>query len=406
MDVTMHTLTLWGSLLGACSLPLLLSAAALAVQSRRDRADPGEPLPQAAGRWLRELVARRGDDVQVEVHPHTGVDAYWPGTGAIGLSDRTFGSQLPTAYAIAAHELGHAMNMAHSPLVADLLPTARLARTFAFRAFAGGLLCSALFASPWLLVLAAGFLALSIASSAIILADERMASRHGLALLRADRRVPAAAVAVAERSMRGAFQVYAAAMVGELVVAASLPWLAGLLDGLAPPVAEGGPWAPAVWVMVFFVPALLLRAAHVLHQVLKPEPVRSDFRLFTVMHREAQWEFLAGFAVLLVVLGLHAFVAGPVGQLATVLATTTAVGPVGGLLRALVLVPVLLVAWRLGWLDQTDEDLVLIPEARGAEAAPALMALYSDPPWYLRVSWMTHVAYLPMLLLLVVELSG
>jgi hypothetical protein len=255
-------------------------------------------------------------------------------------------------------------------------------------------------------VLSAGFLALSIASGAVILVDEGAASRFGLRLLRAESQVPPRAVEVARRSMRGAWWVYGAGLGAELVVAASLPWLAGLLELAAPPVAEGGPWGSAICVLVAFVPALLLRAAHVLHQVLRPEPVRSDFRLFTVMHREAQWEFLAGFGVLLVVLGLHPFVASPLGQLATVLATTTAVGPVGGLMRALVLVPLLMVAWKLGWLQQSDEDLVLVPEARGADAAPALMALYSDPPWYLRVSWLTQAAYVPMLVLLLAGLSG
>jgi len=405
----MEAVTTWMLLLGACALPFLLSTVGLVVQHQLDRSDPGDELTEPAGRWLRALVAARGEAVRVEVHPHTGVDAYWPGTGAIGLSEGTYASHQPTAYAVAAHELGHALNMAGNAFVADLLPTARLARIFAFRTFAAGLLGAALFASPWLLVLALGFLLLALASSAVIVTDEAMASRRGLQLLRADRFVPADAERVAQRSMRGALAVYVAGLVGEAVVLAAFPLLAS--HAVPSPAASAlpapaEPWAPAVWVLVAFVPFLLLRAAHVISRVLRPEPVGSDFRLFTVMHREARWEFLAGFGVLLVVLGLHDHAATPVGQLATVLAITTAVGPVAGLLRALLLVPVVLALHRLGWLPRRDSDIVMLPETRNQDAAPALMALYSDPPWYLRVSWVAHVAYLPMLIVLTYRLSG
>ena len=405
----MDTLTTWMLLLGATSLPFVMSTVGLVVQLQLDRTDPGDDLREPAGRWLRGLVAARGESVTVEVHPHTGVDAYWPGTGAIGLSEGTYASQKATAYAVAAHELGHALNMGRSPLVADLLPTARLARIFAFRTFAAGLLGAALFASPWLLVLALGFLILALASSAVIVADEALASQKGMELLRADRYVPLEAERIAARSMKGAFAVYAAGMLGELVVLTSFPVLATVAvpaGSMSAASAPAEPWVPAVWVLVGFVPFLLLRAAHVISRVLRPEPVSSDFRLFTVMHRESQWEFLAGFGVLLVVLGLHDLAATPVGQLATVLATTTAVGPVAGLLRALLLVPVLLALHHLGWLPQREQDIVLLPEARNQDAAPALMALYSDPPWYLRVSWVAHVAYLPLLLVLSYRLSG
>jgi hypothetical protein len=316
------------------------------------------------------------------------------------------------AYAVAAHEHGHAQNMASSEAtsrwLADLLPTARLVRTFAFRAFAAGLIGGALFSEVWLLVFAAGMQVLSLAAGAVILADEGMASRRGLELLEGDRFVPRAVLPVARRSMGGAFSVYAGAVAAELLVLLSMPWLAELaLAPVAPP-TFGAPtvWAPAVWAYVVFVPLLGLRAAHVLHRVFRPEPVQSDFRLFTVMHRESQWEFLAGTCVLMLVAGLHGAGEGAWFQLSTVLATSTAVGPVGALVRALFLVPVVLGLLWAGLLQESDDDVVVLPEAREADAAPALMALYSDPPWYLRVSWVTHVAYLPLLVLLAAELSS
>jgi len=409
VDVPM-TLMTWIPLLAACALPSIATTFLGFVQHVRERREEGPELNEPAGRWLKETVARRGDRVRVEVHPHSGMDAYFPGTGAIGLSRRTYGSHGAVAYAVAAHEHGHALNMAWSETasrwLADLLPTARLARTFAFRAFAAGLIGGALFSEVWLLVFAAGMQVLSLAAGLVILVDEAMASRRGLELLKQDRFVPRAALPVARRSMRGAFSVYASAVGAELLVLLAMPWLADAALAASP--AVGGPvvWAPAVWAFIVFVPLLALRAAHVLHRVLRPEPVQSDFRLFTVMHRESQWEFLAGACVLMLVGGLHGAGDGALFQLSTVLATSTAVGPVGALVRALFLVPVVLGLLWAGVLKESDDDVVVLPEARDADAAPALMALYSDPPWYLRVSWVTHVAYLPLLVLLAAELSA
>ncbi len=411
MDVPMN-LTIWIPLLAACALPAFATTFLGFVQHLRERREEGPELAEPAGRWLRQTVERRGDTVRVEVHPHSGMDAYFPGTGAIALSSRTYGSHSAVAYAVAAHEHGHAQNMERSEStsrwLADILPTARLARTFAFRAFAAGLIGGALFHEVWLLVFAAGMQLLSLGAGLMILLDEGMASKHGVDLLKADRFVPRDVLTVARRSMRGAFSVYAGTILAELVVLAAMPWLAELAMTPGPTPRLGAPtvWAPAVWAYVVFVPLLGLRAARVLHRVFRPEPVQSDFRLFTVMHRESQWEFLAGACVLMLVAGLHSAGEGALFQFSTVLATSTAVGPVGALVRALVLVPVVLGLLWTGLLQESDEDVVLLPETRDADAAPALMALYTNPPWYLRVSWVTHVAYLPLLVLLAAELAS
>jgi hypothetical protein len=161
-----------------------------------------------------------------------------------------------------------------------------------------------------------------------------------------------------------------------------------------------------VWLLIVLVPMLALRAAHVLHQVLAPEPVQTDFRLFTVMHREARWEFLTGMGVLVIVGLLHDHASGMFFALSVVLATTTAIGPVAGLVRALVLLPMLLVMHRFAGQGELRGDDRFFPEARPDQGAPALMALYSDPPWYLRVSWLAHLAYLPLLAALSLQLLG
>lgn len=395
----------WLALLLPLTLPFLLSMAVALLQQASERLHPGAPLGRPAGRWLTEVAAREGVAVRVEVHPHAGIDAYWPGTGAIGLSQATFCAATPVAWAVAAHELGHAHTSARSRLLADLLPSARLAHTFSFRAFVAALLASLLFARPALLGLAGAMLAVALVASAVVLLDEAQASRFGLALLRREG-LPAEALAVARRSMVGAFGVYAAGSVGDVAALFTLPAAAELLDGRSPPPLPAEAWAPGVWLFLALVPVLALRAAHLLHQLLRPEPVTSDFRLFTVMQRESQWEFLTGVGVVWLVLGLHDHGQGALFELATVLAVTTAVGPVGGLLRAAVLVPVLVGLGSWGLLSDDDNPPLLLPEARGGDAAPALMALYSAPPWYLRVSWAAHLAYLPFLLSLGAQLAA
>ncbi len=393
----------WAALLIACALPFLLGLVAVVQQQRLNHRRRGAWLPEAAGPWLEQQIRRLHLPVRVEVHPRDGLDAYWPSVGAIGLSERTWGGCRPGDWAIAAHELGHAMNMASHPLVAQMLPTARLAQALAWRAFAAALLSAVLLDEPLLLPLALGFLGLSVVVSSVVCLDEASASWRGYHLLLGDKRFRREARDVARESMIGAGSVYGLGLLGQIAVLAAWSPLARLaVSGSR--ATPGEPTVAAIWLTVVLVPLLLLRAAHVLTQVLAPEPVTTDFRLFTVMHREGQWEFLTGIGVLIVAVGLHSLVDGPLDALAMVLGTTTAIGPVGGLARALVLFPLLLLARR--WLErqEEDDDAFFPSVACPDEAAPALMALYSDPPWYLRVSWLAHLAYLPLLGVLLLRL--
>jgi hypothetical protein len=54
---------------------------------------------------------------------------------------------------------------------------------------------------------------------------------------------------------------------------------------------------------------------------------------------------------------------------------------------------------------QQADDEALFPETRPGGAAPALMSLYDAPPWYLRMSWASHLAYLPLVFVLVAQLA-
>ena len=313
MEPSLAPILRWFVLGLVCALPTLLSVVGLVAHQRGKYRRRGSWLPQPAGPWLEEQVRRLGVPVTVEIHAREGMDAYVPGVGAIGLSQQTWGGCRPGHWAIAAHELGHALNMRLHPFVAQLLPTARLAQHHLWRAFCAALCCAALLRDPALLAPSFGLLVGSVLVSMVVCADELGASVHGFHLLQADQRVRGRDRWIIGSSMVSAGWVYALALAGQMVVLACWPSIAAIVPEVVPaPAFEPSPIA--LWLFVLLVPILLLRAAHVLIQVLQPEPVTTDFRLFTVMHREGQWEFMAGIGVMALVVGLHPLLADPLGS--------------------------------------------------------------------------------------------
>src|SRR5690606_34695499 len=115
-----------------------------------------------------------------------------------------------------------------------------------------------------------------------------------------------------------------------------------------------------------------------------------------------QWELLGGLGVLALIGALYDHAGGALFAVAVTLAATVALGPVASVGRALGLLPLLWWLRRRG--RDPEEDRALFPEARPDGAAPALLALYGDPPWYVRASWLTHLAWIPMVALLVAHL--
>lgn len=393
----------WGALGLVCALPTLLSLVGLLAHQRGGYRRRGGWLPVAAGPWLEQEVRRRGLSVEVEVHGRDGMDAYVPGVGRIGLSHRTWGGCRPGDWAIAAHELGHALNMGLHPVVAQILPTARLLQHHLWRAFCAALCAGALLRDPALVPIALALLIAAATASLVVLVDEVGASVQGLRLLRADPRIRGEDLRVVRGSMVSAGSVYALQWLGQLVVLGGWSGIASIVPEVIPaPAFEPSPLALTLFVLL--VPMLLLRAAHVLLQVLSPEPVTTDFRLFTVMHRDGQWEFMAGIGVMVLVVGLHPLLEDPLGAAVLVLATMNAIGPVGGLLSGLTLFPLAMLLRRWFPTPHPDDDGLFPAPAMPDEGAPALMALYTNPPWYLRMGWLAHLAYLPLLGLLLLRL--
>lgn len=391
----------WGPWMAALAAPFLLSSGALLRQQVREPRRRRGGLPIPAEQWLRDRIAALGVDVSVQVHRMEGLDAYWPGVGTIGLCDRTAGGRGVHHWSVAAHELGHALNERAHPLMPHLLPGARLVSDVCWRLFGAALVTGALLGLDELLVV--GLIALlgAIGAGAVVLWDEATASRRGVTLLSEDPRLSPAGLREAEDGMADALAVYGADLVGRLVVLLMWPALWQRVQGSGPVEVVAEPWAPGVWLLVVVAPVLALRAVHVLLQVVRPEPVGSEFRLFTVMQTEAQWELLGGLGVLALIGSLYDHAGGAAFAVAVTLAATVALGPVASVGRALGLLPLL---WWLRRRGREDDDRALFPEARPDGAPPALLALYGDPPWYVRASWLTHLAWIPMVTLLLAHL--
>ena len=398
----MSTILGFTGLMVLCCLPAALST--LGMLWYRYGHDPrrGSVREVAAGPWLAAQIARQGLDVRLEVHGAPGLDAYWPGVDRIGLSSPTWHGRRPNHLAIAAHELGHALNIRSHRLMAHVLPIARLAQGLSWRSFVATVFAAGLVGAPALLPVATTLLVTSLVVTGIVCLDEWLASTHAARMLRADPTVTAADRSVARSSMRSAGAIYGLDLFGQSVVLGIWPWAVSAWP-TATGAALGPPGPEAIGFALVLLPVLVLRAAQVGLQVWDPEPVTTDFRLFTVMHRESRWEFLTAVAVLALVVLLHPLLTGPLGTSALVGAIVTAIGPVGALVRALVLVPTVLLLQRLS-APVPDEPPMLLSSGGLDGAAPALLALYTDPPWYLRVSWLASLAYLPLLGVLAIRL--
>lgn len=360
----------------------------------------GPVLPEAAGPWLEELLRRVRWPVRVEVVPADSPDGYWPHTATIGLSERTFGGVRPGDWAVAAHELGHAQNLFARPSMTWLLPGARFCATLGWRLCLGGLLSAALFGEPVAAQVALVALCASVLANVVVCADEIAASRRALAWLAADPRVSTAAHGRARDAMAAAATTYVLGGVGQLAILLAWTSLVARIVGTA--ALPGSPSDLGVWLVMVVTPLVALRAGLVAWQVAVPEPVPSELDLFALLAREAKWETTCALGVLAMVLALHGAIGGPEVAVAAAIAATVALGPVLGLVLALLMLP--LVVFRRLWPIPVVRTAVL---RRARDDVPqAMLAMWADPPWTLRIAWLMPLAYLPLVSVVVFRLAA
>jgi Zn-dependent membrane protease YugP len=204
---------------GLAVLDVLVGTAFWIVRSRLDRAHPDD-LPLTAGKFAEQTAQRLGLGVSVlaAVSEKQGTDVFWMSGRAVVLTTHTFVKRDPTCWAIAAHELGHALNHGRGALVALTMEGARALSSVGRLVGTGALLGNLAFASRDLSVLAVAALSVGLLGHAVVLVDELSASAVGMRLLREDGRLDEPRLRVALQVLGAAFATYVVAMVGQLLL--------------------------------------------------------------------------------------------------------------------------------------------------------------------------------------------
>lgn len=356
-----------------------LAAAAFASTLPRPRAS----LPQSAGPWLRAHVARARLDrrLRVGVTPDVagGQNAYWPHSDYIGLSASTWEGRTVHDYAIAAHELGHALGCMTRSWRRRLAPTARVATAISHQVLTASLLVVVLYGTDWAPML--GFIALCIGlvGSLAIVEEELAASRTAADLMAEEPRL-AGHLRAARAAWIGGAMAYVAPAITRMCL---LVWWWPVVElvrlgDVAPPTSIN----LASCAVLTLAPLMLLRAIQVVLDAARPVPIRSAFRLSWTMDRERSWELQTGMIVVLwVVLS-----AGGIGEdlaVLALLALLPAVGPVSSIVAGVLTLPIALVTARRRRTPtvRADDPMVLV-----TPPGPALRALS-----------MMRITYLPLL---------
>jgi Zn-dependent membrane protease YugP len=386
----------WLVFLVTVTLPAMLTTLGL-LQGRWSSQRPYPSLPSPAGPWIEDHIRRRGVPVAVEIVPAGSPDAYLPATATLALSEATYAGTSPRDYAVAAHELGHA-GLAVLPVLRWLFPAARLVSALAWRLFVGATVIGLWVGEPAVADLALWALVTSVLAAALVCADEIGASTLARRWLSVDPQVSAWALARATDALLSAGGAYVLGWLGRVIVLAGWnPLREVLFAGVGGPIKGMGHLG--TWLVLLLLPIVAIRAGLALAQVVRPERLPSQLDLWALVQRDSLWESLAASCVVATLVVLQASLQGPVLAMAAALATASALGQVQALVLAMVAIPAMLMArtfrrrpsMRYRWRARDD-----VPQA--------MVAMFSDPPWYLRILWLLPLGYVPLAALLFARL--
>lgn len=405
-------MSLWLVLL-AVSAPFVAAAVATAFHHLLRRhlvhVDSSE-LPVTAGTWALGAIRRQGAEHRlragVTADEVGGQDAFWPELGFVGLSRRTWYGRHPVRWAVASHELGHAFTQLHQPSLSRLFAAARLGLHLSSQAFAALALVDLLYGSHMVWALALAALVASTLSAAVVMVDEALASRTGLRLLQADKRLGPSQLRTVRAALSSALAIYGAGLAARLAL---IPAWSVLSESL---VFQGDAGLgrishAATWAVIILCPVPLLRAAQLVGRVRKPEAMGSEMHMAWVALQEGRWAVQTGLVLAFWILLIHDTHLG-VGLLPlVVLAALPAVIPLTQVGRVAALVPVALVvhlatglAERRGWLGPSEE----IREPVGPpDPMPVTDA---GVGWGARAGALAQLSFVPLLVVLLVRVAS
>ena len=204
---------------GAWLLRTVVSSLYLHIKKRIDDHTPDD-LPIGAGAWLTEYDAEHclGLRVYAGAPGTREVDAYLPSAHVITLSRDVYVKKDPSFWAVAAHELGHAIVYRSTPLVYVPLQLGRIVLVSATSFATVLIFANVLYARRDLDAIAFLLLHASLVGYAVLLVDEALASVVGLRILRRDPRVDRRGMFAACAALAAAYLTYVAGFAGQLLL--------------------------------------------------------------------------------------------------------------------------------------------------------------------------------------------
>jgi Zn-dependent membrane protease YugP len=206
-----------GLVLLSAALGIVASTAYDRVRKRVDDKVPDD-LREGGGSWVLSEIERRDLGIRVLVAPSEEgeVDAYMPSAKTILLSRETFEKHDASFWAVAAHELGHALVHGRARLVDAVFSLARALHQGALSLAMFLVSANLLYARQDITALAHHVLILSLGARALVLVDEALASTIALRILAVDRAISRPAWIGALTTLLAAFMTYLAGFVGQI----------------------------------------------------------------------------------------------------------------------------------------------------------------------------------------------
>lgn len=188
-----------------------------------------------AGYWLKERIQTEGLADRVEVGKAkepllNGLDAYLPFRKKIVLGEKTYEKQDPTFWAIAAHELGHAVDYDRREALRPLSIGSRVMMNQLMGWVYAGLLVNTLFGWAFADETLRWLIILTLACGVVVLFDEAIASIIGLRILRSDRRLDSEMLRDMRRHLALAFATYCSPLLVFAALLAGWHWVADYIE--------------------------------------------------------------------------------------------------------------------------------------------------------------------------------
>jgi Zn-dependent membrane protease YugP len=222
------------------------------VRAWLDRRLPDD-LPHVAGAWAEQQLRERLPDVKVAVGAR---DCYSPKTRLVVLTDETYRKADPSFWAVAAHEVGHALWHARAPAFSSAMSSARRLGELTGSCVRLMLIINFAYASRAVDDVACVLLVATLALAPLVLADELMASAAALWLLRHDAAMVGARFAAAVVKLAAAFATYLASAVAHAWLLYRFEHVRAVVERHAP--AAGAPLSAWRWTVVLVLTALLV----------------------------------------------------------------------------------------------------------------------------------------------------